>query len=374
VLHVLWGGRIGGIETVVRDLAVEQLAGNEATPSVLFGLRANTFADELRSIGIDVVEAGMKSGSWTSPRAFVRVRRAAMDCDVIHLHSYSPSLALPLALSRRPIVFSEHGNFGQGRPVTVGERLKRRLQGRFMRRQVALTAANSRFTAEIAARRYRLVAGRLEVVHNGVSTAHLRDVAQTRGGRPQGVERALVVGGVARLVPWKRFDRLLRAAALAGPAVQRVLIVGGGPERDSLHSLAADLGIADRVEFTGPVSDVPDRLAQMDVFVLASEGEPFGMVILEALAAGLPVAVFADAGGPIEVLDDLGCGQVINDEAALAAIIRKAAAGGDLPKTCPLIRLEERFGISVMAGRFSALYRRALSEAEPGPVDSGVRS
>lgn len=103
-----------------------------------------------------------------------------------------------------------------------------------------------------------------------------------------------VVGTIGRLVRHKGIDCFLRAAALvlrAAPQT-RFLVVGDGPQRRELEDLTRSLGIAQSVTFTGFMenpSDIPRVLAGMDVFVLPSQREGFGMVFAEAMAMGVPV-------------------------------------------------------------------------------------
>lgn len=124
---------------------------------------------------------------------------------------------------------------------------------------------------------------------------------------------AAVVSSFGRLVAWKGQEVFLRAVSeLAGrrPGL-RALVVGQaaeGPEGRAyealLHALARDLGIEDRVTFTGFRSDVPELMAASDVVVHSSvEPEPFGRVIVEAMAAGRPVVASA-AGGVPEIVAD----------------------------------------------------------------------
>jgi glycosyltransferase involved in cell wall biosynthesis len=118
-----------------------------------------------------------------------------------------------------------------------------------------------------------------------------------------------VVGIVGRFEPWKGQDRFLRMIARLkhrGYAVHG-LVVGGDafglhPRfAQEVHDLADALGLSESVTFTGQTARVPDYLAAMDVFVSASTGEPFGVAIIEAMAAGVPV-VAVDDGGPSEIL------------------------------------------------------------------------
>ena len=118
----------------------------------------------------------------------------------------------------------------------------------------------------------------------------------------------LVFGLVGRLAPWKGQDVFLRAFATACPIRGRAVLVGSAmfgeqAYEQSLHDLAHDLGISHRVDFVGFREDVPAELRKLDIFVHASViPEPFGQVIIEAMAAGLPV-IASGAGGPLEIID-----------------------------------------------------------------------
>jgi glycosyltransferase involved in cell wall biosynthesis len=119
-----------------------------------------------------------------------------------------------------------------------------------------------------------------------------------------------VVGLVGRLEPWKGHDRLLRAQALLRERGHRIhLLLVGGDAYDispsyarSLPALIQELGLDGAVTLTGQVADAGPYIERMDVLVNASEGEPFGIVMLEGMARGVPVVAVAQ-GGPAEVID-----------------------------------------------------------------------
>jgi glycosyltransferase involved in cell wall biosynthesis len=121
---------------------------------------------------------------------------------------------------------------------------------------------------------------------------------------------APVVGIVGRLQAWKGQDRLLRAQALLRRRGHplHLVIVGGdsyglSPEyAASLPKLIAELGLEGSVTLTGEVADAMPFIEQMDVLVNASDPEPFGIVLLEAMAAGVPV-VAVDSGGPPDIVE-----------------------------------------------------------------------
>lgn len=109
-----------------------------------------------------------------------------------------------------------------------------------------------------------------------------------------------VVGIVARLVPGKGVDIFLRSLAhlrLLVPGIRGV-VLGDGPQRLRLESLAHHLGLGASVRFYGHCSDVPQRLKQMAVFVLPTRSEGLGVSIMEAMAAGTPVVASRVGGVP----------------------------------------------------------------------------
>ncbi len=135
----------------------------------------------------------------------------------------------------------------------------------------------------------------------------VRSVEPTAGS-PQ--RSSFRVGIIGRIAPWKGQDVFLDAFARAYPDGDERAVVVGSPmfgEDDYLAALRAQatrLGLDGRVEFTGFVEDVNGVLADLDVLVHASvTAEPFGQVVIEGLAAGVPV-IAADDGGPAEILQD----------------------------------------------------------------------
>ena len=96
---------------------------------------------------------------------------------------------------------------------------------------------------------------------------------------------------------------MLRAFAKLNPVRQKLLICGGGTLRDQLGSLAAELGIADRVQFLGLRRDIPDVMSAADAFALSSDMEGLPLVLLQACAAGLPIVATNVSGNPEVVIE-----------------------------------------------------------------------
>ncbi|MFB5189224.1 glycosyltransferase family 4 protein [Alicyclobacillus fastidiosus] len=156
-------------------------------------------------------------------------------------------------------------------------------------------------------------------IHPGTPPLSYRpsEVMNIRRSVLQG-EPGIIVGTVARLQPWKRIDLFLQSIALLHrtfPEV-RALVVGGESHglskgySSELHALGKEL-LGDAVVFAGEQRNVGDWLQAMDVFVLASQGEPFGISLVEALLAGKPVVACA-GGGPEEIIDHHTVGTVVS--------------------------------------------------------------
>jgi glycosyltransferase involved in cell wall biosynthesis len=147
----------------------------------------------------------------------------------------------------------------------------------------------------------------------------------------------LTILTAGRLVPHKGVDKLLRAAALTRedhPEI-RLVVVGAGPEKARLRLLASELGL--EVEFAGFVDhrDMPARYAQADAFVFPTLDDPFGIVLLEAAAAGLPLIASPRAGATWDLIRNPQDGLIVdpNDSAGLAGALRELAVNPQLRKS-----------------------------------------
>ncbi len=189
--------------------------------------------------------------------------------------------------SRRRHVHIEDG-FG---PEEATRQLRRRIWAR--RLSLAGKHTNvvlpSRGLQQIALHVWKLPPERVQFVPNGIDCRRFRvDMAQR-------LKRAshLVVGTVATLRTEKNIPRLIAAfgtvAAAFPPGSVQLIIVGDGPERTALESLAHRMAARDQIRFIGATNTPEDWYREMDVFALSSDTEQMPLSILEAMAAGLPV-------------------------------------------------------------------------------------
>lgn len=160
---------------------------------------------------------------------------------------------------------------------------------------------------------------RLRYVPNGIDLARFDPAS---GGPPAAPRAVPVIGTVAALRPEKNLGRLLRAFALVRrQAPARLVIVGDGPERGALEELAASLGLGPDVQFAGHLADPARAYRGLDVFALSSDTEQMPLSVLEAMAAGLPVAA-TDVGDVAAMLAEPNRRFVTPpDDAALATAL-----------------------------------------------------
>jgi len=181
-----------------------------------------------------------------------------------------------------------------------------------------------------------------------------------------------VVISIGRLAAEKNWGTFLRAAAEVyreHPAL-RVVLIGDGSQREELEDLVNELGMTERVTFTGelPFDDIPAYLKAADLFAFASTTETQGLVTMEALAAGLPV-VAVDASGTRDVLEDGKQGFLVEDDPqAMAGAIKKvleSQEGRDQLHRAALERAKS-FDIQHLSEKLLDVYQQAIEDKQAG--------
>ena len=229
--------------------------------------------------------------------------------------------------SRPKLILREVGSpsVAQRRDPYLQNRIAYRILRRFYSyadRIITLTEGARRDLAENFAVPDQLIA--VMLTNAVVPPAAANRIAQWDG--EAGRENDLIVC-IGRLSPEKDQRTLIRAVSLL-PAAQpwRLAIVGDGPERPALQALARELGVADRIVFTGEVSDPFGFMMRARLAVCASVYEGLGNAIIEALACGTPVVSTDCPYGPSEILQSGRYGALtpVGDAPAMAAAISEA--------------------------------------------------
>jgi glycosyltransferase involved in cell wall biosynthesis len=291
---------------------------------------------------------GLKFGAIRSVRQIV----AGRDFRLCIAHRFKP-VYVALLGSTLPVIGVHHG-FGDYR------RLSRRLFAGFFRNRLALLGVSDAVRDDMRVCLPSWPPERIETLYNRIDVdavqAELLDRASARDalGLP---EDAWVAGNVGRLHPDKDQATLIRGFALALPQLPPdglLAIMGSGKLEASLQALATELGIAMRVCFLGQVPQGRRYFRAFDVFVLTSDHEPFGMVLLEAMAAGVPL-ICSDCGGGREVIDGVGCLFPLGNTEALATLLKRQALAVTTSLPAQMDRLRDRFSDTAAYQRFWSL-------------------
>ncbi len=274
LLHVFPGFTTGGAQR--RFVAIANRWGRDFRHAIV-AMDGVTDARHLLDPGLDIVFPAVtipKGDALAALRAMRRLLRELNPATLVTSNWGTIEWAIANRLPHRPHLHMEDG-FG---PEERDRQLPRRALARRLLLRRARLLVPSRNLERIARREWRLDP---LYVANGVNLAHFTPTA--RGGSVP------VVGTVAGLRPEKNLARLLHASAIAARTVpHRLLIVGDGPERGALEALARQLALD--AAFAGPIADPAPLYARMDVFALSSDTEQMPLSVLEAMAAGLPVA------------------------------------------------------------------------------------
>jgi glycosyltransferase involved in cell wall biosynthesis len=211
---------------------------------------------------------------------------------------------------------------------------------------------------------------KVDVLYNGVDIAKFTRRGPAGATPLRKLTGGKVVGIVANYRAVKDLELFLRAAkaVVAEVPETRFALIGQGSLGPSLKSLAAELGIQDRVFFSDGIGAVPDYLSQFDVGCLSSSSEGFSNSILEYMAAGLPT-VATDVGGNREAIDDGVTGYVVanRESEALAAPIIRLLKDDQLRTTmgqAALQRCRERFDMNSATLQLEAYYLNVLGNTK----------
>jgi glycosyltransferase involved in cell wall biosynthesis len=352
---------LGGEQRLLHDLAATRAPDMDLS---VWSLRLRDLpgtSERLSAAGVPYRSLGVARRNPVGVFRFRSMLRQAHP-DVLHLHLEFSSL-IGIAAAR---------SLGASRPIVVvsvvndpsHQALIHRLAARALAPDVDLHIVISPGIKKAVWQAYGPRARRVEMVSPGIDlqrfdalSADLRRVAEYRRGAGR------VVGTVARLVAQKATHVLLDATPrlLADDPTTRVLIVGDGPLRDTLERRARRLGIAHAVSFAGYQEDVASAYRAMDVFVLPSRDEGYGVVFLEAMAMGVPV-VGTRVIGTEDAVEDGVTGLLVPhaDAPALAEALRRMLGDPALARRlreAAAERVRRDFSRERWTAQVEALYR-----------------
>lgn len=350
----------GGAAVVVRDLVrAGAAAGDDVTVACPAGGYLSSW---VAAAGARWVDVPMSRAPSLADVAAVRVVRPLLAAaEVAHLHSSKAGAvgrvaAVTLRRSRPRILFTPHGwSWYVGGRLAVGYRRFERWAARVADVVTVVSPGELADGRDVLGPR-----ARIELVANGVDLEAFTPDGLTAARQP-----GPLVVQVGRLSQQKGQDRSIRALAACPSRSVRLRLVGDGPDAAQLAALAAELEVADRVEFVGSVDPRP-HLRAADIVVLPSRWEGLSLVLLEAMATGKPI-VAADCSGS-DALADAGVliehhvdeRAVTELGAAVHRLLGDPGARADLGRAAR-VRAEQRYSLT----RTIAQYRSLWLESAP---------
>ncbi len=318
ILLLITDLEIGGTPSVVRELAIRLHRPPEVEMQVACLSPWGPVADQLKQAGISVTAFGL-TRPWQLFRAVRRLRELVREQSIDTLFSFLIHANTVAALAMREL--DEVRLIQSIQTTQPYPRWHWWLQG-WIYGQSRKIAVPSAAIAQVAHLRSGIPAERFEVIPNAVEAEDFPRVAVF--GEP--ITR---IGFLGRIDPVKRLPVAIAAAWSIRQTPAKLLIFGHGEARAGLQAHQEQTLIDpdhDWIEWKGPVADPRAALAQMDVLVLPSLGEGFGLVLIEAMASGIPVIASA-AGGILDVVEHERTGLLIppgrqDDRAFAAAILR----------------------------------------------------
>lgn len=351
---------VGGAETLL--LAALKAADRRCVSPLVCSLsEKGPIGEEMERAGIEVVSLARMQHKRFDVGIILRLCRLMRqrEADIVHTHLYHAGRygRIAATLAGVPCVVASFHNVYRIR------RVKQHVFNRILSKVTHRVIAVSEAVKDHLVRYDHIAPDHITVLPNAIDLrlfgAHDRIEVRRRLDIPPD---AYLVGTVGRLEPQKGHVVLLQAMqelAAACPEA-RLLLVGGGSQEWPLRQVAKDLGLADRITFAGERRDVPALLVAMDLFVLPSLWEGLPLVLLEAMASGLP-AVATRVGGVPEVVSDGSTGILIDPERPdqlAAAIMRCRNDRNGAARMAEAARrwVEAHASIQAYARRLEALY------------------
>jgi glycosyltransferase involved in cell wall biosynthesis len=361
ILHLIASLNLGGTEAMCRDVSrAMRLLFDVENEVVALRADRNEIRSELKNaagcevrIAPDAPLSRLYFGIWFF-RLCRKLQPDAVLCHVFGVDHIVAALAARLAGVKSISVAA--GNPAPDRRREAILWIKWLTIIRLSRMLGVPIIATSRYILRSLAGVARLPSGS-RVIHCGCAFEDISSRAEVaRKGRAS--DDTVVIGMISRIDPIKDHKTLIRAFELlmrdSDYANCKLRIIGDGILRPACEALARELGVANLVEFLGSRPDVPEQLGEIDVFAFSTtENEGFGIVLIEALAAGLPI-VATDVEACREVLQDGRLGSLVpfGDAKALAAELKRIigkVAGLPLSNKSRLPVVREAYDIAAAA-------------------------
>ena len=326
ILHVLNSPKIGGIERFVYYLIKYHIQQNSVSVGLVLGKKEGELRPAFEDLNVAIYDIEIKPFDFNIKK-YKELASISGNYDITHIHSFKPIREFILYKFGSNVIYTNHTVYGFGRNERKWDAIRRRIFVNYLNRPKLFKTYNSSYTKHFWETR-GVNAQNSIVIENGVAFSSVqKSLTKTSLGLPD----KFLVGTSSRLITWKRVDILIEAFSkfIKECPDSHLVVVGDGPERESLEKLTKDLNISDQTTFTGFKTNVEDYQSLMNVCVFPSTTESFGLVAIECMHLGKPVLVMKDGGGITELVEKIEPENVTSDNSSLALRLKQLYTNRD---------------------------------------------
>lgn len=352
VIHCVDLNKFGGIKSLVLQMVVHQARENIKPAILLTKKLSKNFLTTIPA-DIKIYDPELLSGYDFSIKKFINILKIFSEFDIIHMHGFGILISLAAIFSKKKIVFTEHGTFQKANQFSsVKNFIKKRIFGYFFLNNFT---DNVVFVSNWLKDNVALKTKTQCVIHNGI-LINKKKLLHSQNDLPYKILT------VARLVKKKRLDRIFKAMNIINdPSKFFLLIVGDGPYRKNYEEMAELYLPKKNYKFFGYIENVDHFYKESSIFILSTENESFGLVVLEAIINGVIVLMFENSGGALEIIKDVDRRLIAKDEFDMAEKIKfwtnNKEERADILKLLYL-RVQEEFNIDKMNLSYFEIYKQ----------------
>ena len=372
VLHILWSGGIGGAEEYVSSLAKYFDSAQYDTAISVLSEKGELFEEIAKNEKVDLFFIGIKSGiDIVGAVKFIRFLRGKK-YDIIHLHTrnFLSILLVSLFARKTAIIISHHTGVQNTDAGDIKMQNKTKIFYTLFSKRFERILAISNTVRESLINDLGVDApDKIEVIYNGIDLNKFNNSRRIPSDLHH-LKRANknIIGFVGRMVPFKRPELFIKIASAMVDKSDKYffIMVGDGPELERCKELIAEYNLDKSFELLGFRRDIPDILQLFDALLFTSEGEGFGIVLIEAMAMGVPVFSIDDGavseiirheenGILLDTLDPENLARQIIDVYGNNKLIEKI-------KKHSVKDVRERFSIEKSVNKMESVYERVLRD------------
>lgn len=358
ILHLLAPAPQGGLERVVQALAIgHQRRGHAVAVGAVLTSSSELppFLEDVRRAGTTVIPIVVRDRAYLQEMRIVHDVCKSHAPDIVHTHGYRSDLVDAWAARKSParLVSTIHGFTHADWKNALYQVIQRIGARRFD----AVAAVSRGIAARLI--RYGTPPDKVHVISNAYpGDQDILDASRARSYL--GVDHAAVrLGWVGRVVPDKGLDVLIEALAEIADVDWRLSVIGDGPALTQNRSRARSLGIDDRIDWHGVISEAGRVMRAFDLYVLSSRTEGTPIVLFEAMAAGVPI-IACSVGGVPDVVSEQEARLVPAENAPLLAEAIRTALVDTHGRTSRAMAASRRlsdFGLNPWLDKYEDLYR-----------------